>query len=74
VFLGISLRELFISFLKSSITFMRCDFQSESCSSSVLGYPGLAVMGGLGSNDAISLGFCCLCSYACVSPSGFLWC
>ena len=33
-----SLRELFISFLKSSIIIMRCDFQSES--SDLLGYPG----------------------------------
>jgi hypothetical protein len=37
-------------FLKSSI--MRDYFRSESCFSSVLGFPGLAVMGELGSDDA----------------------
>ena len=31
---------------------MRYDFISESCFSGVLGYPGLAVMGILGSDDA----------------------
>jgi hypothetical protein len=29
---------------------MRWDFRSESCFSGVLGYPGLAVVGELGSN------------------------
>lgn len=38
--------------LKSSIIIMRCDFKSESCFSSVLGYPGLAVGGELGSDNA----------------------
>ena len=31
---------------------MRYDFKSESCFSSVLGYPGLAVVGVLGSDYA----------------------
>jgi hypothetical protein len=31
---------------------MRCDFKSESCFSGVLGYPGLAVVEELGSDDA----------------------
>jgi hypothetical protein len=31
---------------------MRCDFKSESCFSGVLGYPGLAVVGVLNSDDA----------------------
>ena len=31
---------------------MRYDFKSESCFSGVLGYPGLAVVGVLGSEDA----------------------
>ena len=31
---------------------MRYDFKSESCFSGVLGYPGLAVVGELGSDDA----------------------
>jgi hypothetical protein len=39
-------------FLKSSIIIMRCDFKSESCFSGVLGYPGLAVVEELGSDDA----------------------
>jgi hypothetical protein len=41
-----------MSFLKSYIIIMRCDFKSESCFSSVLGYSGLAVVGELGSDDA----------------------
>jgi hypothetical protein len=52
VFSCISFRELFISFLKSSITIMRSDFRSESCFSGMFGYPGLAVVGELGSDDA----------------------
>jgi hypothetical protein len=44
--------ELFISFLKSYISIMACDFKSTSCFFSVLGYPGLAVAGDLGSDDA----------------------
>jgi hypothetical protein len=40
-----------MSFLKSSIIIMRCDVKSESCFSGVLRYPGLAVMGTLGSDD-----------------------
>ena len=47
-----SLRELLISSLKSSIIFMRWDSRSESCSSDVLGHPGLAVVGELGSDGA----------------------
>jgi hypothetical protein len=41
-----------MSFLKSSIIIMRCDFTSESLFSGVLGYPGYAVVGELGSDDA----------------------
>ena len=48
----ISLRELFISFLKSSIGIMRRDFKSNSCFFGVLGYLGLGVVGQLGSGDA----------------------
>jgi hypothetical protein len=54
VFYYISLCELFISSLKASITFMRSDFRSESCFSGVLGFPGLAVVGELGS-DGVKL-------------------
>jgi hypothetical protein len=53
VFSCISLRELFMSFLKSSISIMRCDFKSKPCFSGVLGYPGLAVVGELGSDDTM---------------------
>jgi hypothetical protein len=41
-----------MSFLKFSINIMRCGFKSECCFSVVLGYPGLPVVGELGSNDA----------------------
>jgi hypothetical protein len=41
-----------MSFLKSFISIMRCDFKSKSCFTSVLGYPGLAVVEELGSDDA----------------------
>ena len=41
-----------MSFLQSSIIIMRCGFKSESCFSGVLGYPGLAVLGELGSDEA----------------------
>jgi hypothetical protein len=40
-----------MSFLKSSVIIMRCAFKSKSCFSGVLGYPGLAVVGALGSDD-----------------------
>jgi hypothetical protein len=43
---------VFMSFLKSSIIIMRFDFKSQSYFSGVLGYPGLAVVGELGSDDA----------------------
>jgi hypothetical protein len=35
------LRDLLMSFLKSSIIIMRCDFKSQSCISGVLGYQSL---------------------------------
>jgi hypothetical protein len=52
VFSSISLVELFMYFLKSSIIIMRCNFKSEYCLSGVLGYPGLPEVGELGSDDA----------------------
>jgi hypothetical protein len=52
VFSCISLRELYLSFLRSSITIMRPDFRSESCFSSVMVFPGLAMVGELCSDDA----------------------
>ena len=48
----ISLRELFISFLKSSFIIMRSDFRSISCFSGVMVYPGLAMVGEFSSDDA----------------------
>jgi hypothetical protein len=48
----ISLRELFMSFLKSFIIIMKSDFRSESCFFSMMVYPGLAILGELGSDDA----------------------
>jgi hypothetical protein len=39
-------------FLKSFIIIITCDFKSESCFSGVMGYPGLALVGQLGSDDA----------------------
>jgi hypothetical protein len=52
VFSCISLRELCMSFSKSSLIIMRSDFRSESCFYGVMLYPGLAVVGKLGSDDA----------------------
>jgi hypothetical protein len=51
VFSCISLRELLKSFLMSSTTIMRYAFKSPSSSSGVLGCPGLAEVGVLGSDD-----------------------
>jgi hypothetical protein len=48
----ISLEELFMSFLKSSISIMRYDFNSTSCFSCVLENPELAVMEELGFDGA----------------------
>ena len=52
VFSGISLSEFLMPFLKSSTTIMRYDCKSASCFLGVLGYPGLVVVGVLGSDDA----------------------
>jgi hypothetical protein len=52
VFSYISLSELLMSFLKSSTSIMRYDFKSKSCSSGMLEYPGLTLVGTLGSDDA----------------------
>jgi hypothetical protein len=40
-----------MSFLMSSISMMRSDFRSDSCFSGVMVYPGLAMVGELGSDD-----------------------
>jgi hypothetical protein len=52
VFSCISLRELFVFFLKSPIIITRCGFKSESCFSGVLGYPGFTAVGELGYSNA----------------------
>ena len=49
MFSCISLTELLI--LRASFIFMRWDFSLESCFSDVLGYPGHALIGELGSDD-----------------------
>jgi hypothetical protein len=41
-----------MSSLKASTNIMRYDFSYESCFFCVLGYPGLAVVGVLGSDNA----------------------
>jgi hypothetical protein len=41
-----------MSYLKSTTSIMRYEFKSESCFSGVLVYPGLDVVGILGSDDA----------------------
>ena len=53
LFSHISLRDLFISSLKASIIFIRLDLRSFSCASVVLGYPGLALVGFVGSEVVI---------------------
>jgi hypothetical protein len=54
---------------------MRSDFRFEFRFSSVMVYPGHAMVGELGSDDDLAnLGFCCLCSYACLLPSDNLKC
>jgi hypothetical protein len=45
---------IFMSFLKSFITIVRCDFKSKFCFSSVMGNPGIAMVRELGSDDAKS--------------------
>ena len=42
-----------MSFMCSSNSIMTSDFKSKSCFSGVLGYPGLAIVGELGSDAAI---------------------
>ena len=46
-----------MSFLNSSISTRRFDFKYRSCFSGVLRYPGLAVVGELGSDDSMILWF-----------------
>jgi hypothetical protein len=52
---------------------MRYDFKSDSCFLGVLGYPGLAVLGVLDSDDSEWSWFLLVDSYACLLPSVKLW-
>lgn len=53
---------------------MKYDFKSESCFSDVLEYPGLAVVGVLGSDDAQWYRFLLVLFLCLLSPSVLLWC
>jgi hypothetical protein len=53
VFFCISLKVLLISFLKSSLIIMKCDFETWFCFSHVLGKSGLTVLGKLDSDDGM---------------------
>ena len=70
--------------LNSSIIIIRSNFRSESCFSSVMVYPGLAMVGELGSDDLnqpcflllMFLFFCCLfvclffeTGFLCIAPA-----
>ena len=60
MFSSVSLRDFHV--LKSSIIFMKLEFRYESCSKGVLGYPGVAEVGELGSDVAKSKWFLLLMS------------
>jgi hypothetical protein len=60
--------------LRSSIHIMRYDFKSESPFSGMLGYPGLSVLGVLGSDDAEWSWFLLVRFLGFPLPSGNLWC
>jgi hypothetical protein len=68
VFYSISLRESFISFLKSSIIIMRSEFRSLSCFSGVMVYPGFAMVGEFGSDYAKKPWFLLLL-FLCLPPT-----
>jgi hypothetical protein len=74
-FFFFSLRELFMSFLDSSIIIMRYDFKSKSCFSSVLVYPELAVMGGISEFDdaLVSVAYVLPLASSHVVISGVSW-
>jgi hypothetical protein len=74
VYSCISLRELFMSFLKSSIIVISSDFRSMCCFLCVMVYPGLAMVGEFGSDGASNVGFYCFCSCTCFLPSDYLTC
>jgi len=53
---------------------IKCDLKSRSCFFGVFGYSVFALLGELGSDDAMYSWFLLLVSCACLSPSGCLWC
>ena len=65
--------ELLKSFLMSSTIIMRYVFKSGSVFSGVLGYPGLAKVGVLGSDDGEWSWFLLVRFLFLLSPSGNLW-
>jgi hypothetical protein len=48
----ITLRDLFMPFLMSSIIITRCDFKTKSYFSCMIAYPTLAIMRKLGADDS----------------------
>jgi hypothetical protein len=72
MFSCISLRQLLISFLTSSIIIMRSDFRSIPCFSGVVVY--LLWWESLVLNMPSNLCFCCFCSYGCLLLSDYLKC
>ena len=73
MFSCISLSELLKSFLMSSTSIKRYDFKSESCILGVLGYPGLAELGVLGSDDGEWSWFLLVRFLHLPLPSGYHW-
>ena len=74
VYSCISLRKLLMSYFKTSIILMRWHFKSESCFTVSLDIQGLWWWEDCILLVPIYFVFCCLCSCACFSPSGYLWC
>jgi hypothetical protein len=61
-----------MSFLKFSIIIMRSSFRSESCFSHVMVYPGVAMVGELGFDDAKEPWFLLL-MFLCLPPTFWLF-
>jgi hypothetical protein len=75
VFFCISLRELFMSFLKSSIIISRDVTLNQSLAFLVCcGIQGSLWWENLFLMMPSSLGFCWLYSCSCLLPPGYLWC
>lgn len=63
-----------MTYLKFSAIIMKCDFNSKSCFLGVLGYPGIAVVGELGSDGAKQRWFLLLTFPLVVSSVSCLCC